>query len=686
MLVTGDISGSVTNSGSITTGAGISVLGSVGGAVINSGVIQSQGYALFVDKTVSGGIHNSGTLSGLVGLAVGGSTGGQTITQTAGLIQSNSTALNMANGFVDVFVGLGGVLDGGVGADGDVLNFAPTQSFSWLRGFGFHLGDISKTGAGTLVLGSSARGAQSNDTLTAYTAQMELAQGRMYLDDQATINITGLYTQYATSNPGAYTQSAGTTLEYFLTSDTFAHGRIAAESLSLNGTIAAYLDPMTLAAKAVPVGTTFTYDDVLTGAVTGAFSNGTNLVTSSPFFRGTVIYNANDVDLQLERISFRQAFPNATANQAAVGAAFENLSQTLGLSSGMNALVGAVLAGSWNFDELSGAQFAQLQTAAQGMTGTINGMISERLDNVAFASGTTFDPEVAFASTRSTDIAADGGASIWLRRFGEEEGVSASTLAPGYAQASKGLVAGFDIAVTDAAKVGAAYGHMESEVSFSTRGDSARFDTWQMNAYGSYRFDRFHADAQASFGRHDVTAARNIDLPLLGSTRATADYAASTWSASSEFGATWHAGRVELKPALGVAYVGMSMDPFVERGSSYALSVDGSQSASLASTLALAASGRWTVGETIITPSVRLGWRHEFATQSETLTVDFMEALGAETEMLIASPDKERDSLVVSAATAFAIGHDTEAFIGLNGRYDESDARTDASAGVRFTW
>jgi uncharacterized protein with beta-barrel porin domain len=686
VFVEADVSGDITNSGTITTGAGIFVVGDVGGAVVNTGVIQTQGNAIQLFGSVAGGIYNSGTLSGSVGIATGSGTGPQTITQTAGLIQGKPTALNIGNSFVDTFVGIGGTLDGNVSADGDVLNFAPTQTFSWLRGFGFHFGDISKTGAGTLVLGASARGAQSTDALTAYTAQMELAQGRMYLDDQVTINITGLFTQYTTTNPGAYVQSAGTTLEFFLTSDSATHGRIAAESLSLDGTIAAYLDPVTLAANAISVGTTFTYDDVLTGVRTGVFSNGTNLVTSSPFFRGTVVYNASDIDLQLERISFRNAFPNATANQAAVGEAFDNLAQTHGLTAGMNALVAAAFAGSWNFDELSGAQFTQLRSAAQGVTSSINSMIGERLDNVSFTSGATFDPESAFASTRSTDSVAADGTSIWLRRFGEEEGVSANALAPGYAQESKGLVAGFDFALTDAAKAGAAYGHMQSEVAFTTRGDSARIDTWQMNAYGAYRFDRFYADTQASFGRHDVAAARIIDLPLLGSTRATANYAATSWSAASEFGATWQAGRVALKPALGVAYVGMSSDPFVESGSSYALRVGGSQSTSLASTLALAASGRWTLGETAITPSVKFGWRHEFADQSETVGASFVEGLGADTAMLIASSDRERDSFVLSAGTMFAIGVDTEAFVALNGRYDESAATTDASAGVRFTW
>ncbi|NOT42546.1 MAG: autotransporter domain-containing protein [Alphaproteobacteria bacterium] len=683
VFVLGDITGDVTNTGLISAAQGIYVQGEVGGAMKNSGAINASGVALGVGGHVSGGISNSGTLIGSVGVDLTSATAGNTIKQKAGLIQANgipgsSFALSMTNGFADTFVGARGTLDGDVIVDEfDRFNFTAPASFAWLRGTTYGtLADFSKSGPGTLFLGALARGGQTTDALSANTLNMALAAGGLYLDDQATIGITG-----------TYTQSASSTLEFFLTSDTAVHGHIAAGSLILGGKIAAYVDPVTLAAASVPVGATFSYEDVLTGERTGTFSNGTNLLTSSPFFNGTVIYNASDIDLQLTRIAFSQAFPNATANQRAVGKAFDNLTQGNNLSGGMNALVAAVFAGSWNFDELSGAQFTQLQSATQSVTSTINTMVGERLAGVSFAPSAPFGSDNAFVSSTEPDgTPSKDGTSIWLRRVGEDTAAGTSTAAPGYAQSASGLVAGIDTKLTDTIEAGVAYAHAQSEIGFTTRGDSARIDTWQMNAYGNFQAGRFFAGTQASYGRHDVVANRMIDLPLLGSTRATADYAAASWSASGEVGATWKAGAIELKPAVELAYIGMSIDPFTESGSSYALQGAGSRSNSLASTVALAVTGEWALGRTKITPTLKLGWCHEFADRSQTLNASFLDGSDADTTMLIASSEAERDTLVVSASTSIVLGQNTQAILGLNGRYDATETTTDASAGIRFTW
>jgi uncharacterized protein with beta-barrel porin domain len=454
------------------------------------------------------------------------------------------------------------------------------------------------------------------------------------------------------------------------------------------------------------------FDDVIdSGGLTGTFSNVGDLVLSSnPFFEGDIIYDGDTVDIELRRLAFNDVLVASSQNQLAVGGALEEIYDNGVISADfLDALAGVFAPGTLaevqaRLDELSGAQHAQIQQSVVVLTNNLNALVEERLDGVlltqrgsgmsAGLAGRQYAQAVAVAASDASGAGASGsqglnrgasGASVWLRGFGQFTHADGDVEAPGFDGDSYGAIGGVDFAINNNATVGGAVAYAQTDVDFETAPDNAEVDTWQVNLYGSYGFGRFYADGQASYGWHDVSAVRSIDLPLpAGSVLATSSYDAAAWSATGEVGAIYPLGRVNMQPSLALGYVDGDTDGFTETGPAYALAVSGSDSSSLASTLALRASGQWTMGQTRVVPDIKLGWRHEFDDDRQNFTATFIEDPTA--PMTIVSSEVQQDSLVLSTGATFGVSRNFEVFFDVNGQYNADVSATNASGGLRVTW
>lgn len=712
---TGIVTGDITNNGKITTGStGIEIDGLVQGTLVNTGNIDPA-VGIRVDGSVVGGILNDGgsIIATSVGIDVSGATAAHTITQTGGLIQGNNagvvaTALDMNNAFADIFNGDGGVLDGDVIVNGtDDFLMAPSDTFVWLRGAMTGTLDQFDLTSGSAVLGAASSSEDGEGVTVNATSMLVTGGGLLHIDDDTVVNVTG-----------GVTVAAANTLQFHLSypGGAESNGQIIAGTADItDSTLAAFIDPATLATAAIPTTTTLFYNDVIaSGGLTGAFSNvGDLVVSSNPFFEGTIIYDGNNIDIELRRLAFNDVLIASTQNQLAVGGALEEIYDNVVISAEfLDALAAVFAPGSLadvqaRLDELSGHQHAQIQQGVVSLTGMLNGLVEERLDGVwltqdggrmnAALAGRQYAQAVAVAASDASAAAGGSGSqglnrgasgtSIWLRGFGQFAHVDGDLEAQGYDGDSYGAVGGVDFAINNNATVGGAVAYAQTDVDFDAPADSAEVDTWQVNVYGSYGFGRFYADGQASYGWHDVAAVRLIDLPApAGSVLATSSYDAAAWSASGEMGAIFRLGRVNMQPSLGLAYVGADVDGFVESGPAWALAVSSSDADSLASTLALRASGQWTMGQTRVVPDLKLGWRHEFGDDRQSFTANFIEDLSSGAAMSIVSSEIKADSLVVSTGATFGVTRNFEVFFDVNGQYNADASATNASGGLRFTW
>lgn len=690
----GDINNSAT--GVITAlSQGIAIDGIVTGILTNAGFIDPS-TGISVTGQVDGGIVNSGTiLATVAGISLAGADAAHTITQTAGLIQGRSAdgltttvALDLDQTgaeFDDTVYLNGGEIDGDIlgGGDDDVI---VGGDVALRRGLVDGL-DQFDVDAGRALLGAQARGVDGEGLTVANVNSVTVTAGSLYLDDDTTVDIVGDYTQ---GGEGA--------VEFFLTTDTATHGQInAGGNANLDGALIAVVDGANFASVG---GDTFLYEDLITGAISGTF---TNVSTTSIFFDAEAVYGAGFVDLELIRQGFADALilPGLSHNQQSIGGALETIygggaygGQFEDLFNHLLSLpVGAETEVARLYDELAGAEHAGIQQVGLRVSHAFVDTIGARLDDMKSVKTASLGlRRFADAGTSATDAAPARhhhghdrvGLSVWGRGYGSWTDADGDAEAAGYDQDTGGFAGGLDFAVDRNWTIGGAIGWSTSDVEFATLGDEADIDSFQFAAYGAYESGRYYGDAVVSFGFHDVTTTRLLDLGF-DTVIANAAYDADTFGIHGEFGAVFDGGRVDVTPFIALGYLSNSTDGFVESGAGdFGLLVADSDADSLASTLGLRFSGTWQAGGVRLVPNAEIAWRHEFLDERQGFTAAFIE--DPSTPFPIVSAALSRDSVLVGAGVGAQVSKNFVLFLDYNGALSNAADTHAASAGLRATW
>ena len=694
-LATGaTLTGAITNNEYIngTTADGVHIEGTLTGALTNNGVIEGSDSAIQVDGTV-GSIANSGTLTGAQAIDLRLADAATPITQTDGEMNGDLRLDQTGAEFDDTFNANGGELRGNIyGGGGD--DMAVAGDFAYVSGTADGLDQVT-VNSGTAVFGSTGVGTDGAGVTFTNTNALTVNGGTAYLDDDTTIDLNN-----------DLTVGANGRLAYFLTSDTATHGQInAGGNANLDGTLHAVIDGTSFASIG---GDTFTYVDIITGTVSGTFSD---VTTNSLFFEADAIYNGGSVDLELTRLGFSDVLTlgNLTRNQAAVGGTLETIYNNAGYGSDFEDLFNYLLslpAGSEGevtaiYDELGGAEHAQVQQAVLRASAPFDMAVGERLDEAKLAlrgTGWAQNGERRYADAAQQRVMNDAapaggnsgllrgstGVSIWGRGYGDWTDVSGDDEAPGYTQDAGGLVGGVDFAIGENAVVGGAFGWATSSLDFDGARDHADIDSFEFGGYGSYGFGRFYADAQLSFSFHDVSSTRELDLGY-DTFIAGANYNSRAWTLAGEVGTVFKLGKLNMQPMVGVNYTGASTDGFIEAGAGdFGLLVADSDADSLTSTVGLRMSAMWTVGGTKLVPDAAIAWRHEFADDRQGFTAAFLE--DPSTPFNIISSAISPDSALVNAGLTAGVSNNLELFVDYNGVINSDANSHNGSAGFRATW
>lgn len=715
IYVAGTVNGSVTNNGIIDPLYGITIAGAVHGEVANNDLIEAtiDGIRITNSGTIDDGISNSGTvLAAVNAINLSGEGAATTISQTGGLIQGNSafngsgtvtTALRLdqtGTDYADTFTASAGQLDGNVVGDGsDHFTVNTSTTFAYLRGTASGIDDINVTGNGTFLLGAATRGQTNGAGVTFGANNLYFSgKGRIYVDDNTTVNLTN-----------AYFQGSNNTVEFYLTSDTTTHGQINAggEGLILDGRIAAYVNGTSFGSVG---GDTFTYDNVMTGGVSGTFTNASNIDTNSLFFTGEALVNASDVDIVLHRESFADALvlPGMTQNEMSVGDVLDKI-YALGPGPGgygtdFSALFDYLLSltggeqgdALFVYNEISGEEHAQLQQTTLDILNPFNTFMGQRLDmaktsqgGVGFAAlgGSQYAQATSVMSDASPGMArGPSGISLWARGYGQRLTADGDVEAPGYHQDTGGAAGGIDLALGENSVVGAAGGWSTTDVKFKTPGDKANVDSWEVGAYGSLGLGRFYLDGELAGAFHDLTTTRFLNLPNPpGGAVAGANYNARSFSANGEFGAVWRSGNFIFQPNAGVMFTDVDTDTFIESGGGdFDLIVHDQSAQSLASSLGARFATQFKAGGMNIMPEVSAAWRHEFDDDRQTFTAAFPD--DPTSTFNIISSKINADSALVEAGVTAGVTKNVELFLNYNGLLNSDVDVHNGSAGLRATW
>jgi uncharacterized protein with beta-barrel porin domain len=689
----------ITNSGSlITTGGGGS-----------SAAVVMQGTR---DTLVNSGvIHATGGPDGVFSNTLGSSTA--TIRNLAGgqIISDNGSALRTLNGSTTIVnagllkSGTGIALDGG---DGDItltlqtgsrivgaVNGGTGSNQVVLQGSG--MVDNSFTNFQTLTMQGTdwtwnGSGAFANTVVDSGILRVNGSLiSPVTVNSGGTLGGSGTVTGDTTINSGGTIQPGGT----FTIIGTFTQGagsthapsvNAAGQSTLINVTGPAVIQSgATVSVQTAPslsgLGTRHT---ILTasGGVTGTYSGATSTLA---FVTPSLSYDANDVFLTLQSAFAAGA---RTPNQRAVGLALEAAARgaTGDLAAALNALLGVLAPqGAAVLDAISGQHYAHLGTLHAAIGTAFLDAIGAQLAASHGGPGRAAGLSLALAC----DVARDPEPSpfaAWLSGLGGGGSATGDGNAASFTYSFGGTALGFDYRFSPQFMLGFGAGYLHGTQSVGGLTGQGTADAVSGSLYASFTPGAFYLDASAGYAWLSQRVTRGIPIPGL-------DLTARGQTTANQF-----LGQIEsgYKLALPTA-APLSLTPFVRlQGSTTtqaAFTETGAGGLNLAVSSLTTNSLRSTLGAEIgaalgrdrtIDVSFRLGWVHEYADTSRSMTAAFAGAPGSAFTVFGAAPRRDAAAVGLSLRSRVATAVD------LYARYDgEVGNGTDnhaASAGLRVTW
>jgi len=745
--------GTIVNSGTLQLGE-VGVAGAIRGAVMNNGatlnfinvntsgltgVVTNSGNTNFRNDSSAGSaliISNSGGTTTFEGSSSAGNatvvanSGGTTIfngnssasnatviTNVGGVTQflgtsNGSSARFITNaGGVLSMLGLGpgpnsaGSIEGaGTYAlgNGVVLqvggNNLSTEVSGIITGVG---GELFKYGSGTLTLSGA----------NTYTGPTTVNQGRLAVNGSITSNVTvyslgnlggsgtifGNVMNYGTLAPGNsigtltvsgnYTQAPGST--YQVEVNAAGQGdRLnvvgAPGTATINGgTVQVLAQPGNYARN-----TTYTILNA-TGGVSGTYSN----VTSNfAFLTPSLLYDANNVFLNLYLSSTAFASGAQTVNQFAVGTALDrgygaatgDFANVLGALTGLSTAQGPAA-----LDALSGQNYAGFGTAnVQGGLAYMN-VVGQQMSLARGGSGGGSRMALAQACEVACDADSISPFSIWGSAVGATGSFAGNGNSSTLTYNLGGFATGIDYRIDPRFLAGLSLGYGSGNQwlgGFNGRGTS---DSYNIAAYGSFTPGAFYIDALAGYGYNDNTMTRQIIIPGLAARTAMGRTGANQFTGQAETGYRFDLyapAAASVTPFARFQTMSVNQNAFSESGAnSLNLSVAQQTTTSVRTVIGTELSGAVDLGwRDKLGLQLRLGWSHEYADVSRPVNASFQGAPGIGYTVYGAAP--QRDGAVIGLAASTALAQNTSIYLRYDGEFGTGTDNHVLNAGLRLSW
>ena len=556
------------------------------GGTLGTGAVVDNGTLVF-DRSdapdFAGAISGSGALvkqgGGVLTLAGANSYGGGT-TITAGTLRGDTASLQ------------GDIVDNGalVFAQAGDGGYAGRLSGS---------GSLGKTGAGTLTLGGDSHAYAGMATVDAGGLAVDGTLGGTLvmgagtrLSGNGTLGSLDLAGTLAPGHSiGTLSAGGDVTIRsgaaYEVETDAAGHSDLLAvtgHAMLQGGSVLNLAQDGSYAAN-----TTYT---ILTaaGGVDGQFAG----VTSSlAFLDPTLIYQANAVQLTLQRNQVDFCAVAATANQCATGNAVQH--------QGGGPLYDALLTqdaatarsalGQWSGESLASTRTALLQDSR-----FVRAAMSDRLHRA----------ETAQDGARALGKSAG---SIWLHGWDHSGHADGDGNASTLQSHGSGVLLGVDAPLGDGLRAGVTGGAGQDSLRVDALDSSAYVKSRHLGVYAGGGWGAWTLDGGAAQSWHDIRGTRVIGAVLPGSVRA--DYHGRTRQAYLEGGYRYAGAHGSVQPFVNLAHVAVRTGDVNEYGSVTALRSAGETTEVSFGTVGV--HGLWQLADSAATPAslyATLGWRH----------------------------------------------------------------------------
>jgi fibronectin-binding autotransporter adhesin len=368
---------------------------------------------------------------------------------------------------------------------------------------------------------------------------------------------------------GSVTQFAGSTFAVDVDGTTPGLGAGHYDTLVLNGAGSVYTAAGTIAPKlrgitgdatnnyTPAIGQTFTVVTAqggVAGSYTGLMQPSVGLAPNSRF---DVLYTSNAVVLAVTAASYARLFEGTNGNASSVGAAVDVFRGTAGVrdTSGKGTFVSGLMA-------LSPEQLSRTLSQSSGE------IYADAMDTVVQSSRLTRTS----VSDHMLDNAVRGLAGIDLpvsqRLWGTIAGATQQIDADGFGQGYRGtgttMTIGIDKGVSGHATIGGGVSYARSNASANELGQ-ARMSSYQLLAYAQWQGNGIYANAIVSGGIDRYKVSRTVLLSN-DTARLSATPRGASIGGDLEMGAPVRLGRLDLTPAIGLAYDRLDRRALKERG------------------------------------------------------------------------------------------------------------------------
>lgn len=385
------------------------------------------------------------------------------------------------------------------------------------------------------------------------------------------------------------------------------------------------------------------------------------------FLNTSLVYGANQVDLNVSRNQTGFTDVAQTGNQRAVAAALAAYSGDDDDPADQlnNQILGLDRAGAQSaFDSLSGEIHASTVSALLEDSRYVRDALNDRMRQPACAAQD--DPRQALAGSenRLSSGGCQGEMVGWMRVLGTWGEMDGNSNTAKLDRNLSGFILGSDRQLDETWRAGAAVGYTRSDLSASQRQSDATVNTTHLAAYVNSQYDALAVRLGAAYSWHKIETKRNVSVGSYND-RLKADYNARSAQVFGEVGYALDAGGIALEPFVGLAYVNYDSDTGKEKGRAAALEAKSSQDVTF-STVGLRAGKRITLGNgQQLTPRLAVGWRHAYGDTKPDADLSFIDGGTAFTTQGVPIA---KDSALLEAGVDYQISPAGKLGIGYSGQ------------------
>jgi outer membrane autotransporter protein len=669
----GSITGDITNNGDIVASTPVTGLHVIAdgmtGNIVNNDYIGAPSNALHVDiDNLDGTITNTGTLESYD-------------------YGSVAARLEVGNGatFVNGGLILGDVLFGGkaaydfVGEDGgiegrllgqvpymgndDVVTVRDGTHYFFFEGKGAavqNFASFNVEDGGTAIMGARYIGDPNGSGVTFSNVDaLNVTDGTLYIDKSTILQVDDSYTQgedgrimFYLAPPSEPEESAFSVAAAGSPIPGVDYGQVIVDgNVTLNGTIAAYLDPSFATSSLDEVE----YADVIVangGTIIGDFT-ATELLANSSIYSLLHEIDANTVDLFVTRTSLAHIGGLSNIVVETIGP-WKSMVNDRSLGTQGCSLGG----GGWCLNRYA----ANEPGATTVMTDASPG-------------------EDPFAWLR-TGTRRVGETAVWGRGVGVWGETDGNAIVAGTDFDLYGGIVGVDHVFSPVLLAGLAAQWTTSNIEFDGLPDTADIDSMEVGAYVSWGDTRLYLNANVSYIWHDFDVTR-----FVAATQAFGDYDGSTISAYAEAGKTFETdGGFRIQPLIALSFAHLETDAYSETGSALTLlNVFDSDFDSLKSLIGARFSYPFDAGHgRRVVPEARIVWSHEFMDDQSSFLATVQG--GPPVVQLIQGQEYSRDSLILGTGLTAPLSDATLFFVDYDAALSADVTTHTVSAGFRHRW